>query len=141
MKRNATAVWNGALKAGKGQLSTDSGVLKNTPYSFAQRFESAAGTNPEELIAAAHAGCFSMAFSGKLEAAGMTNPEIRTTGTITIEKGDTGWSVKGSHLNVKVKVPGGDRRKVEEAAKAAKETCPVSRTLAVPITMDLEVAT
>src|ERR1700746_4056746 len=106
MKRKASAVWQGGLKDGKGSISTDSGVLSKTQYSFGTRFENGAGTNPEELIAAAHAGCFSMALSGQLGGAGMTAESIETTATVTFEKLDAGWTITESHLDVKAKIPG-----------------------------------
>src|ERR1041385_2140648 len=109
MQRNASAHWSGGLKDGKGTLTSSSGVLKSTPYSFATRFESQPGTNPEELIAAAHAGCFSMALSAQLGNAGLTAQSIDTTATVTLEKLDSGFAVTSSHLQVKVKIPGADR--------------------------------
>src|SRR5688572_19495175 len=112
MKRKASAVWRGDLKAGKGVISTESGTLKDAQYSFGTRFENGVGTNPEELIAAAHAGCFSMAFSAELGKAGITPDSINTTATITMEKTDAGFSVTESHLDVTVKVPGTDKTKV-----------------------------
>jgi osmotically inducible protein OsmC len=136
MKRKASAVWNGGLKDGKGALSTDSGVLESTQYSFSTRFEEGKGTNPEELIAAAHAGCFSMALSGQLGNAGMTAEEIRTTATITMEKTDAGFTVTSSHLEVTAKIPGADAKAFETAANNAKAGCPISRLLNTKITMD-----
>ena len=136
MQRKAKAVWQGGLKDGKGNLSTDSGVLKQTQYSFSTRFENGVGTNPEELIAAAHAGCFSMALSGQLGNAGMTAESIRTTCTITMEKTDAGFTVTESHLDVTVKIPGADKAKFETAANNAKAGCPISRLLNAKITMD-----
>src|ERR1700722_8640574 len=106
MVRKASAVWNGSLKEGKGKISTDSGVLANTQYSFSTRFEDGVGTNPEELIAAAHAGCFSMALSAQLGSSGRTPERIDTTCTVTMEKNAAGWEVTASHLDVKAKVPG-----------------------------------
>jgi osmotically inducible protein OsmC len=138
MQRNASAHWSGGLKDGKGTLTSPSGVLKSTPYSFATRFESQPGTNPEELIAAAHAGCFSMALSAQLGNAGMTAQSIDTTATITLEKLDSGFAVTSSHLQVKVKIPGADKAKFEEAAKNAKEGCPISKLLNAKITMDAQ---
>lgn len=136
MKRKATAVWKGGLKDGKGVISTESGVLKETQYSFTTRFEDGAGTNPEELIAAAHAGCFSMALSGQLGNAGMTAESIRTTCTITMEKTDAGFTVTASHLELVARVPGADQSKFDTAAKNAKEGCPISRLLNAKITLD-----
>jgi osmotically inducible protein OsmC len=139
MKRKASAVWRGGLKDGKGTISTESGVLKETQYSFSTRFESGAGTNPEELVGAAHAGCFSMAFSAELGKAGLTPESIRTTATISLEKTDTGFSVTESHLDVVAKVPGADAKKVLEIANAAKAGCPISRLLNAKVTMDAKV--
>lgn len=136
MKRKASAVWKGGLKDGKGAISTDSGVLDSTQYSFDTRFEEGKGTNPEELIAAAHAGCFSMALSGQLGNAGMTAEEINTTATITLEKTDAGFTVTSSHLDVSVKIPGADAKAFETAANNAKAGCPISRLLNTTITMD-----
>src|SRR5947207_14853857 len=136
MQRNASAHWSGGLKDGKGTLSSGSGVLKNTPYSFSTRFESQPGTNPEELIAAAHAGCFSMALSGQLGGAGMTADSIDTTATVTMEKLEAGWTVTKVHLDVTAKIPGADKAKFETAANNAKAGCPISRLLNTKITMD-----
>jgi len=136
MQRTGSAHWSGGLKDGKGTVSTTSGVLHNTQYSFSTRFENGAGTNPEELIAAAHAGCFSMAFSAQLGNAGMTPESIDTTATITLDKTDAGFTITSSHLDVTVKIPGADAAKFEEAAKAAEKGCPVSRVLNVKISMD-----
>lgn len=136
MKRKASAVWNGGLKDGKGTMSADSGVLKDTQYSFSTRFENGVGTNPEELIAAAHAGCFSMALSGQLGQAGMKPESIRTTANVSLEKGDAGFSITAVHLEVRAKVPGADPAAFEKAANNAKDGCPVSRVLKAQITMD-----
>lgn len=136
MKRKASAVWNGGLKDGKGTMSADSGVLKDTQYSFSTRFENGVGTNPEELIAAAHAGCFSMALSGQLAQAGMKPESIRTTANVSLEKGDAGFSITAVHLEVRAKVPGADPAAFEKAANNAKDGCPVSRVLKAQITMD-----
>ena len=136
MQRKGSAHWSGGLKDGKGAVSTASGVLNNTQYSFSTRFENAIGTNPEELIAAAHAGCFSMALSAQLGNAGMTAENIDTTATITLDKTDAGFSITSSHLDVTVKIPGADQAKFDEAAKAAESGCPVSRVLNAKITMD-----
>jgi osmotically inducible protein OsmC len=142
MKRKATAVWRGDLKGGKGAISTDSGVMKETQYSFTTRFENGVGTNPEELIAAAHAGCFSMALSGQLGNAGMTAESIATEATVTMEKLEPGWTVTGIHLDVKAKIPGADKAKFETAANNAKAGCPISRLLApgTKITMSATLA-
>ena len=136
MKRKASAEWKGGLKDGKGTISADSGVLANTQYSFGTRFEEGKGTNPEELIAAAHAGCFSMALSGQLGNAGMTAERIGTTATVTLEKTDAGFTITSVHLEVKAKVPGADPQAFETAANNAKAGCPVSRLLNAKITMD-----
>ncbi len=138
MKRKGSAVWKGGLKDGKGTVSTDSGALANAQYSFGTRFENGVGTNPEELIAAAHAGCFSMAFSGQLGNAGMTAESIETTATVTLEKTDAGMTVTAIHLDMQAKVPGADPVAFEQAAKNAKEGCPISRLLkpGTTITMD-----
>jgi osmotically inducible protein OsmC len=136
MKRNASAVWTGGLKDGKGTISTDSGVLADTQYSFGTRFEDGKGTNPEELIAAAHAGCFSMALSGQLGAAGMTAERIDTTASVTLEKLDAGFAITAIHLTVKAKIPGADSAAFQTAANNAKAGCPVSKVLNATITMD-----
>jgi osmotically inducible protein OsmC len=136
MKRKASAIWRGDLKGGKGSISTESGVLKETQYSFSTRFENGVGTNPEELIAAAHAGCFSMAFSAELGKAGLTPESIQTTATITMEKTDAGFTVTESHLEMTAKIPGADRAKALEIANAAKAGCPISRLLNAKITLD-----
>ncbi len=136
MKRIGLAVWKGGLKDGKGTVSTESGVLKDTQYSFGSRFESGIGTNPEELIGAAHAGCFSMALSAQLGEAGMTAESIRTTATVTLEKTDAGFSVTAIHLDLTAKIPGGDQAKFMTAANNAKAGCPISRLLNASITLD-----
>ena len=136
MKRTASAIWRGGLKDGKGAISTQSGVLSNTQYSFTTRFESGIGTNPEELIAAAHAGCFSMALSAQLGTAGLAPESIATTATITLEKLDAGWTITASQLDVSAKVPGATPAAFEKAAQDAKAGCPVSRLLNAKITMD-----
>ena len=136
MQRKASAVWQGDLKSGKGNITTDSGVLSNTQYSFSARFESGKGTNPEELIAAAHAGCFAMALSAHLGEQGIVAQSINASSTVTLEKLDTGFAVTSSHLAVTVKAPGADRSKVETAANNAKAGCPISKLLNAKITMD-----
>jgi osmotically inducible protein OsmC len=136
MKRKASAEWKGGLKDGKGTISADSGVLDKTQYSFGTRFEEGKGTNPEELIAAAHAGCFSMALSGQLGNAGMTAERINTTATVTLEKTDAGFTVTNVHLDVNAKIPGADKQAFETAANNAKKGCPISRLLNTNITMD-----
>jgi lipoyl-dependent peroxiredoxin len=135
MKRKGSAVWKGGLKDGKGVVSTDSGVLSNTQYSFSTRFEDGKGTNPEELIAAAHAGCFSMALSGQLGNAGMTAESITTTATLSLDKTDAGFTITAVHLDVKAKIPGADKSAFDTAANNAKAGCPVSRVLNATITM------
>ncbi len=135
MDRKATAVWKGDLKAGAGSISTASGVLSNTQYSFKTRFEQGNGTNPEELIAAAHAGCFSMALSAQLGAAGLTADEIHTEATVTMEKQGDGWAVTKSHLDVKAKIPNASKEAFEAAAQSAKAGCPISKLLKAEISM------
>ena len=136
MKRKASAVWQGGLKDGKGSISTESGVLKETQYSFSTRFENGIGTNPEELIGAAHAGCFSMAFAAELGKAGITPAAIHTTATITLDKTDAGFTVTESHLEMTAKIPGADKEKVLAIANAAKAGCPISRVLNAKVTLD-----
>ncbi len=136
MNRNGSAVWRGGLKDGKGTVSTQSGVLKDTQYSFSTRFENGVGTNPEELIAAAHAGCFSMALSGQLGNAGLTADEINTTATVTLEKGEQGFAVTKVHLAVEASVPGASQEQFQTAAANAKSGCPISKLLNAEITMD-----
>lgn len=138
MQRTASAHWSGGLKDGKGTVSTQSGVLSQTQYSFSARFENGIGTNPEELIAAAHAGCFTMALSAQLGNAGMTAESIDTKATLTLDKTDAGFSITASHLDVKAKIPGADRDKFMEAANNAEKGCPVSRVLNAKITMNAE---
>jgi osmotically inducible protein OsmC len=135
MQRKASAVWQGDLKAGKGTISTDSGVLSNTQYSFSTRFENGVGTNPEELIAAAHAGCFSMALSAQLGEAGLTADRIETTATVTLEKTANGFEVTSSHLDLKAKVPGASQEAFDKAAGNAKAGCPISKLLKANITL------
>jgi lipoyl-dependent peroxiredoxin len=135
MKRKAYAVWRGGIINGSGTLSSDSGVLSNTQYSFSSRFENGIGTNPEELIAAAHAGCFSMAFSGQLGVAKLTPESINTTAIVTIEKQGDGFTITAVHLDVRAKVPGASVEAFNAAAKKAKEGCPVSKVLNANITM------
>ena len=136
MKRSASAEWKGGLKDGKGTISTESGVLANTQYSFGTRFENGKGTNPEELIGAAHAGCFSMALSAQLGEAGMTADSIATTATVNLEKVEGGFAITAVHLMVKAKIPGADAGEVQTAANNAKAGCPVSKVLNATITMD-----
>ena len=141
MKRKASAVWNGGLKDGRGTISTESGVLTDTQYSFSTRFEDGRGTNPEELIAAAHAGCFSMALSGQLANAGLTADKINTTATVRLEKTDAGFTITTVHLDVKAQVPGADQQAFETAANNAKAGCPVSRLLKAEVTMEARLET
>lgn len=135
MVRKASAVWKGSLKEGKGTISSDSGVLSNTPYSFSTRFENAKGTNPEELIAAAHAGCFTMALSAQLGNAGVTPESLETTASLTMDKLDVGWTVTKIHLDVTARIPGADKAAFDKAAENAKAGCPISRLLKAEITM------
>ena len=138
MKSTATAVWTGGLKDGKGKLSAATGVFTDTPYDFGKRFEGAAtpGTTPEELIAAAHAGCFSMAFSGELGKAGFTPERVTTKATVTLEPVNGAPTVSSSHLEMSAKIPGIDRAKFDEIAAGAKAGCPISRLLTARITLD-----
>src|SRR5215467_7398589 len=136
MQRKASAVWKGGLKDGKGTVTSASGVLSNTPYSFTTRFENAPGTNPEELIAAAHAACFSMALSAQLGAANLAPESINTTANLRIEKQDAGWTITAVHLDVHAKVPKADDAAFEKAAESAKAGCPVSKVLKAQITMN-----
>jgi osmotically inducible protein OsmC len=136
MKRTASAVWQGDLKTGKGALDTQSGTLEQTPYSFTTRFGEETGTNPEELIAAAHAGCFTMALSGKLGAAGLTAERLETTATLTLEQVGGNWTITTIHLDLTANVPGVDAEKFQEIAADAKANCPVSRVLNAAIDLD-----
>lgn len=136
MKRSASAVWNGGLKDGSGTISTESGVLSSTQYSFSTRFEDGIGTNPEELIAAAHAGCFSMALSAQLANAGKTAERIQTEATVTMVKTEAGFTVTAVHLKVRAKVDGATPPDFAVAADSAKTGCPISRLLNAEITLD-----
>jgi osmotically inducible protein OsmC len=136
MKRSASAMWNGDLKSGNGTLSTDSGVLSNAQYSFSTRFENGAGTNPEELIAAAHAGCFSMALSAQLAEAGLVAQSIQTKATVTLEKSGSGFAIPAVHLALTARIPGASQQAFEAAADKAKAGCPVSKLLSAAITLD-----
>jgi len=136
MKKTASAVWQGDLKSGKGTISTESGALKENPYGFNTRFEGAPGTNPEELIGAAHAGCFSMALSMMLGQAGLTADRINTTAEVTLDKDDKGFSITAIALTLKAKVPGTDNEQFQQIANQAKEGCPVSRVLNAQISLD-----
>jgi osmotically inducible protein OsmC len=135
MQRTATAVWKGALKDGQGTISTQSGVLKDTSYSFVTRFENQKGTNPEELIAAAHAGCFTMALSAQLGGMKVTAERLETTATVTLEQVGGNWTISKIHLGLTAKVPGLSQSDFETAAAAAKANCPVSRLLKADITL------
>jgi osmotically inducible protein OsmC len=137
MQRKASAIWHGTIKEGNGTISSESGVLKDTPYSFHTRFEDSKGTNPEELIAAAHAGCFTMALSGQLTNANLKPESLDTTAEVTMEKTDAGPTVTRIHLTTRAKVPGASKEAFETAANNAKTGCPISRLLkAAEITMD-----
>ena len=135
MERSASAVWNGDLKEGKGTISTQSSVMSEAPYSFVTRFENGKGTNPEELIAAAHAGCFTMALSAQLATMKITPENLRTTATVTLEKLDAGWTISKIHLDVTGHIPGISPDAFESAATSAKQDCPVSRLFKAEITM------
>jgi osmotically inducible protein OsmC len=136
IKRTGSAVWSGGIKDGKGSISTQSGVLDNTQYGFNTRFEDGPGTNPEELIGAAHAGCFTMALSGKLGEAGMTAKSLTTTATVTLEKQDAGFSITAVHLNLVAEIPGANQQAFDAAVLDAKQNCPVSKLLNATITLD-----
>jgi lipoyl-dependent peroxiredoxin len=135
MQRKASAVWQGDLKGGKGTISTDSGTLKQAQYSFSTRFENGVGTNPEELLAAAHAGCFTMALSAQLGNAGITPESLETTASVTLEKLEAGFTITKVHLDVDAHIPGADPAAFQKAADAAKAGCPISRLLKAEITM------
>ena len=136
MKRSAQAKWQGDLKSGTGTISTASGTLATTPYSFHSRFEQGKGTNPEELLAAAHAGCFTMALSAQLGEAGLKATSLETSCTITLEQKDGGFAITESHLELKAKVPGATAEAFEKATKAAETGCPVSKLFNTKITLD-----
>ena len=135
MQRTASAHWSGGLKDGKGTISSQSGVLSNTQYSFSTRFESGIGTNPEDLIAAAHAGCFTMALSSELGKLGMTAESLDTKATVTLDFVDGKPTITASHLEVTARIPGADRDKFQEAANNAEKGCPVSRVLNAKVSM------
>lgn len=139
MKRSASAFWEGGIKDGSGKISSESGVLREVPYSFSKRFGDERGTNPEELIGAAHSGCFAMAFSGELEKLNLRADSINVTAEVSIGKEGEGFSISDVHLNVITNVPGGSYEQVQRAAKSAKENCPVSKLLKANITMDLQI--
>lgn len=138
MKRTASAVWQGDLKQGKGTVSSESGVLNTTPYSFSTRFENVRGTNPEELIAAAHAGCFTMALSAALGKAGHVANRLSTTATLTLEQVSGNWTITTIHLDLTGSVPGIDQAKFETIAADAKANCPVSRVLNATISLSVK---
>ncbi|HVC21204.1 MAG TPA: OsmC family protein [Vicinamibacterales bacterium] len=135
MQRKGSAIWQGGLKDGRGSLSTDSGVLRQTPYSFSTRFENGVGTNPEELLAAAHAGCFTMALSVQLGQAGLTATRLETTATVTLEKVQDAFAITKSHLDLVAQVPGADKAKFDAAVRAAETGCPVSRLFKAEISV------
>jgi osmotically inducible protein OsmC len=136
MKRSGSAVWKGGLKDGHGTLSTESGSLSAVPYNFAKRFESEPGTNPEELIAAAHAACFSMSLSARIANAGMRAESIETKATVSLDRVDGGFAITASHLQTTVRIPNADKDAFEKATESAKSGCPVSKLLNATITMD-----
>jgi osmotically inducible protein OsmC len=136
MQRSAEAQWRGDLKSGAGTISTASGTLSQTPYSFHSRFELGKGTNPEELLAAAHAGCFTMAVSAQLAQAGLTADSLNTTCRITLDKTDGGFGITESHLELKARIPGATKEAFEKATEAAKAGCPVSKLYNTKITLD-----
>jgi lipoyl-dependent peroxiredoxin len=138
MDRNAKAQWKGDLKSGSGTISSASGVLSNTPYSFKTRFEQGNGTNPEELLAAAHAGCFSMALSLMLQNEGLKADSIDTTCTISLEPEGDGFAIKNSHLDLKAKIPGASQDAFNRAATNAKEGCPVTKLFDTEITLSAQ---
>jgi osmotically inducible protein OsmC len=136
IKRNGSAVWSGGLKDGKGTVSTQSGVLNQAQYGFNTRFEDGAGTNPEELLGAAHAGCFTMALSAQLGEAGMTAEKLETTATVSLDKVEGGFAISAVHLNLVATIPGASEEAFQEAARKAKEGCPVSKLFNANITLD-----
>lgn len=135
MQRKATAIWQGGLKDGKGTVSTESGVLKQSQYSFKTRFENGVGTNPEELIAAAHAGCFAMALSNELGNAGMVPTKLEATATVTLEKAADGFAITKSHIDLNAEIPNANAEKFKTAVKAAEKGCPVSKVLKAEISV------
>lgn len=140
MKRSASAAWRGGLKDGKGTVSSESGVLSSVPYTFSKRFENEQGTNPEELVAAAHAACFSMALSLFLGEAGMTAESIDTTATVSLDQVGGGFAITSSHLQTTVKIPNADKAAFQKAVETAKSGCPVSKLLNAAITLDARLA-
>ena len=141
MQRKSSAVWQGDLRSGKGSISTDSGTLKETQYSFSTRFENGVGTNPEELLAAAHAGCFTMALSAQLAGAGMVASKLETTCTISLEKVGEGFSITQSHLDLVATIPNADKAKFDTAVKNAESGCPVSKLFKAEITVAARLVT
>ena len=135
MQRTASAIWNGTLKDGHGSISTASGTLADAPYSFLTRFENAKGTNPEELIGAAHAGCFAMALSAQLSTMNFTPERIQARATVSLEKLDAGWTISKIHLDLNARVPGITQAAFESAAASAKANCPVSRLFKADISL------
>lgn len=140
IKKTASAVWKGDLKSGRGEISTQSGALASQPYGFNTRFEDKAGTNPEELIGAAHAGCFSMALSMILGESNLKADSIETEAEVSLEKNDDGFSITAIHLTTVARIPGADATAFDAAAKKAKENCPVSKLLNAKITLDAKLA-
>lgn len=140
MKRSAASHWEGTLKEGKGKLNTESGSLSDMPYSFANRFGNEKGTNPEELIGAAHSGCFAMAFAGELGKRNLSPETIDVRASVSLEKKGEGFHIPAIKLNVTASVPGGERTAIEDAARSAKENCPVSKLLNAEITMELNIS-
>lgn len=140
MKRKATAHWSGDLKQGKGEITSESGVLKNSPYGFTTRFENQKGTNPEELIASAHAGCFTMALSAALGKAGFTPESLKTEAVVELAQVEGNWTVTHIELTLQGKVPGIDNGKFQEIAADAKKNCPISRLLNANITLKATLA-
>ena len=141
MKRSASAIWQGGLKDGKGSISTHSGILKDAQYGFHTRFEDGPGTNPEELIAAAHAGCYTMALSALIEKAGQTANRLHTLATVTLDKIDDGFSITAVHLELTASITGGDQQSFDSMAHTAKRNCPVSKLLNAKITLDCRLET
>lgn len=141
MKRTASAAWSGGLKGGTGTISTQSGVLDKTQYGFNTRFEEGPGTNPEELIGAAHAGCFTMALAAQLEKAGIPAKNLLTSATVTLDKVDGGFSISAIHLDLVANIPGADQASFEKIAYAAKADCPVSKLLNATITLSTKLET
>lgn len=138
MERKATAIWQGGLKEGKGVISTESTVLNETQYSFKTRFENGIGTNPEELLAAAHTGCFAMALSNELGKAGMIPNKLEAKGTITLENSGDGFAITKSHIDLAAEIPGANKEKFDSAVRAAKTGCPVSKLFNAEITVSAE---